>query len=223
MRISSRAFGSIKEALAKDRLAEAVGAAQVPETYSVPKNRGGRDMTDDEAKRTAMLVGAGRSLLLLLGDSNGRDFERLAVIDTLFMGIRKARSRGRKMRWDFDRGICKAVAIVAVHEFVESACQTCLGAGQVRLNADAQGRQAMLTCQSCLGTGINKWKTNERAENISQALCTINHQNDPCLPEVTVKHPRWKDILECLEWSRGRLSESIRLAVEETAFQLEIT
>ena len=180
MRISQRAFGSIKEALAKDKLAEAVGAAQVPETYSI-----GRDATEEEGVRIARQVGAGRALLLLLGDSS-RGMERAKAIDTLFWGIRKAKTRGRKMRWDFDKTICKAVAIVAVHEFVESACKGCLGAGQVRLNADAQGRQAMLTCQSCLGTGLNKWKPSERAENISKALCSITGDNETY---VMVKHP----------------------------------
>jgi hypothetical protein len=219
MRISQRAFGSIKEALAKDRLAEAVGAAQVPETYTIPKSRGGRDLTEDEGIRIAAQVGAGRSLLLLLGD-NSRKTEQATVVDTLFKGIRKAKARGKKMRWDFDKAICKAVAVVAVHEFVQSACQTCLGAGQVKLNADVNGRQAMLTCQSCLGTGMNKWKQSERAENINKALCSITGDNETY---VMVKHPRWEDILACIDWSRSRLSESIRFAVEETAHQLEIT
>lgn len=214
MRISQRAFGSIKEALAKDQLSDAVGAAQVPETYSVPKDRGGRDLTDEEAKRIAGLVSTGRNLLLLVA-AQGKDREREAgmVVEDLFRIIRKAKVK-RKMRFDFDKAMCKAVARLAVNEFVNSQCGTCFGAGEVRLNADTQGRQAMISCHSCLGTGLVKHGNTERAERLAVLLGATT--------DSVSKAPRLNEIMLCVDWSKGRLGEAIRMAVEETAYQLEI-
>lgn len=214
MRISQRAFGSIKEALAKDQLSDAVGAAQVAQAYAIPKDRGGRDLTDDEAKRIAGLVSTGRNLLLLVAaQGKDREHEALAVAEDLFRIIRRAKVK-RKMRFDFDKTMCKAVAKLAVNEFVNSQCGTCFGAGEVRLNADTQGRQAMISCHSCLGTGLVKHGNNERTDKLAVLL------NIP--RDVVSQTPRLNEIMNCLDWSKGRLGEAIRLAVEETAYQLEI-
>ena len=204
MRISRKAFGSIKEALALDKLAEAVGAAQIPESY--------RDMSPEEAKNITSLVYTGRMLLLLKGGKEvlSRDKERLAVIQDLYTIIRRSKAR-RKLRWSFGKDICRAVAIVAVHEYVESECKSCFGVGKVRLKADLEGRQAMISCQSCLGIGLKRWKTDERLENLQRYA------------EIEQKSTRIPEILECVEWSKARLSETIRHAVEETASQLEVS
>lgn len=199
MRLTPRAFGSIKELLARDRLAEAVGAAQIPEVY--------RDMSPDEAKNLTSLVATGRMLLLLKAELN-RSKERETVVKDLFTIIRKSKFR-RKLRWDFAKEICQAVAIVAVQEYVESECKSCFGVGKVRLKADLQGRQAMISCQSCLGIGLKRWKADERIENLQKYT-----RFDP---------KRLPEIIECIEWSKARLSETIRHAVEETAHQLEVT
>lgn len=203
MRISRRAFGSIKEALALDKLAEAVGAAQIPESY--------REMSREEARNITSLVCTGRMLLLLKGGMiPSRDKERLAVIQDLYTIIRRSKAR-RRIRWNFGKDICKAVAIVAVQEYVESECKTCFGVGKVRLNADLEGRQAMISCQTCLGVGLKRWKADERLQNLQNYT-----QIDP-------KSNRIPEILECVEWSKARLSETIRHAVEETASQLEVS
>lgn len=215
MRISQRAFGSIKEALAKDQLSDAVGAAQVAEAYAIPKDRGGRDLTEEEAKRIAALVFTGRNLLLLVA-SRGKDRndEAIKVIDDLFRLIRRAKVK-RRMRFDFDKAMCRAVAELAVNEFINSQCGTCSGAGQVRLNADAQGRQAMISCHSCLGTGLVKHNASERSEKLAVLLKATT--------DAISKTPRLDEIMACLDWSKGKLGEAIRLAVEETAYQLEIS
>lgn len=214
MRISQRAFGSIKEALAKDQLSDAVGAAQVAQAYAIPKDRGGRDLTDEEAKRIAGLVSTGRNLLLLVAaQGKDREQEAIAVAEDLFRIIRRAKVK-RKMRFDFDKTMCKAVAKLAVNEFVNSQCGTCFGAGEVRLNADTEGRQAMISCHNCLGTGLVKHNNNERTEKLAILL------NIP--GDVVSQTPRLNEIMVCLDWSKGRLGEAIRLAVEETAYQLEI-
>lgn len=204
MRISSKTFGSVKELLARDKLAEAVGAAQIPETY--------RDMSPDEAKSLIKLVSTGRMLLLLKGGRGvlGRTKELESVIKDLFYIIRRSKSR-RRVRWNFGKDVCKAVAIVSVHEYIESECKSCLGVGKVRLTADLEGRQAMISCQTCLGIGLKRWKANERIENL-QKYARIDPRSNR-IPEV----------IECIEWSKARLSEAIRHAVEETANQLEIS
>ena len=204
MRISPRTFGSIKELLARDRLAEAVGAAQIPEAY--------RDMTPQEAKNLTELVATGRMLLLLKGGKEvlSRSKEREMVVKDLFTIIRRSKMR-RRVRWNFAKDICLAAAIVAVHEYVESECKSCFGVGKVRLKADLEGRQAMISCQTCLGVGLKRWKQEERLENLQRYA------------EIDLKSNRIPEILECVEWSKARLSETIRHAVEETAQQLEIT
>lgn len=204
MRISRRAFGSIKEALALDRLAEAVGAAQIPESY--------RDMSPDEAKSITSLVRTGRLLLLLKGGKEvvGRDRERGVVIQDLYAMIRRSKVR-RRLRWSFSKEICRAVAIIALHEYIDSECKACFGVGKVRLNADLEGRQAMISCQACLGIGLKRWKTDERLQNLQNYT-----QIDP-------KNNRIPEILECIDWAKARLSETIRHAVEETASQLEVS
>jgi len=204
MRISRRAFGSIKEALALDRLAEAVGAAQIPESY--------RDMSPDEAKSITSLVRTGRLLLLLKGGKEvvGRDRERGVVIQDLYAMIRRSKVR-RRLRWSFGKEICRAVAIIALHEYIDSECKACFGVGKVRLNADLEGRQAMISCQACLGIGLKRWKTDERLQNLQNYT-----QIDP-------KNNRIPEILECIDWAKARLSETIRHAVEETASQLEVS
>lgn len=204
MRISQKTFGSIRELLARDKLAEAVGAAQIPETY--------RNMSPEEAKGITELVSTGRMLLLLKGGKEvlTRSKEREAVIKSVFATIRRSKAR-RRVRWNFSKDICKAVAIVAVHEYIESECKTCFGVGKVRLNADLEGRQAMISCQTCLGVGLKRWKADERIENLQKYA-----QFDP-------KSNRIPEIIECVEWSKARLSEAIRHAVEETASQLEVS
>ena len=204
MRISRRAFGSIKEALALDRLAEAVGAAQIPESY--------RDMSREEAQSLTKFVRTGRMLLLMKGGKGviDRRGEMAAVVSDLYAMIRRSKAR-RRLRWSFSKDICRAVAIVAVHEYVESECKTCFGVGKVRLNADIEGRQAMISCQTCLGIGLKRWKTDERLQNLQNYT-----QIDP-------KNNRIPEILECIDWSKARLYETIRHAVEETASQLEVS
>lgn len=227
--MSAKPFSFIKESLAADKpaTAQAAGAAMCAEIYEFPKKQGGRDLTANEAHRIVALVSLGKKTILFR--HGNRAEERLGAIDELSVILKNAKHRNGRRKVPFDVVTCRCIAGVALAELAIDMCPACMGAGQVRMTNQTEGRQPMMACPTCSGKLKRVYKEDERVDSLA-AEWLLQHPQEPEEKQTEIRraiakdlraHPKLSDLTDAIDYAKKRLIEAERVATEETARMLE--
>lgn len=205
-----------KLAIAAGRVPCALGAAQIPEVQE-------RETGDVKAAlRVVAQVSLGkRSILFRVGNlatERGEALDELAL-----MMLTRPRRSGKFFR---HRPLCRealrCIAAVALDELTADLCNACGGRGEMQVVGDAEGRQPMMPCYTCAGTGIHKPEEHERVVMLSREMV----RQRCCTSEESVEHAIEQYgpvafLMDEIDRARALILEAERVAVEETAKMLE--
>ncbi len=115
------------------------------------------------ASRDALLVSLGRDLIAL--KHGGREASLWPAIGNLAEVLSWTSHRLDLKPWQRT-----AVARWALVEWVEDACGTCTGKGQIPMHQEAaEGRQGMKQCPTCSGIGKRRYSDEERLKALGLA------------------------------------------------------
>lgn len=215
--IRSRAFSSVKELMAADKLSDATAAAMVPEllqqnpTIDSPECRG---LTPQEANRIVNLVSLGKANNLFR--HGNRAHERQVAMEQLAAIIKAEKTRGGQPRFRFSLRFSEAVALAAIDELAVCMCPECSGARVVPMyeHNPAEGRQPMVQCPMCHGSGAREYTDDDRRDAVretAESRSVGGEEVERCLPRSPA----------AVSWARTKLLEAERVAVEETGRMLE--
>ena len=228
--MNPKAFAITKEGMAANHpnVAQAAGAAQCAEILQMPRAKGGQDLEAEAAAKVVGQISLGKKTLMTR-HSNVLS-ERAGAIDELCVMLELAVYRDGERRVPFEVEICRCIAATALDELTFDGCSLCFGRGQVRdHNLDKlEGPQPMMECPRCKGKRRLRFNEDQRVENLARewvAAFPGQPLNDPeavrLVGNALRKDERFRKISSAVDYAKGVILESERIAVEQAGLMLE--
>lgn len=229
----AKTFRIVKGGIANGTMADAVGGAQVPAAYSsdciepskhklLPRER---DTDAAEAHRIVAKVSLGKASIIFR--DGGDRSERAKVIEELSIILHLGRAGDKPKAYPFkSMQACGWLAAVACDELASPQCPTCSGAAEIKMREDVDGKQPMIICPGCNGTGKRNYKIDERIDSLAKesalgmGIDSFEDNYRRCAKEIR-EHRKLRELIYGIELAKSILAECERVAVEETARMVE--